>query len=403
VGTPIDRRRIAVRVTPDALRQVKAGHPWLFDHSITSLSHDGASGDLAVIFDAERKFTAVGLFDPDSPIRIKVLHHGRPVTVDADFWWQRLTAAAERRASLSAAGDTTGYRLVHGENDQMPGLVVDVYDRSVVVKLYSAAWFAHLPIIVTQLTRLLHPERVVLRLARNVQHSEWADGDTLAGIAPDGPVLFLERGLTFEADIVSGQKTGHFLDQRDNRRLVGAMCADAQVLDVFASTGGFTVHAAAGGARDVTAIDLSAPTLAVARRNLDHNRLLPSGYRPIVGDAFEELERLRGRQYDVVVVDPPSFAQRQHERDRALRAYARLTELAIPLVRAGGVLVQCSCSSRVAADDFFRTVALAASHTGRPLDEIRRTAHPIDHPVGFPEGAYLKAVFSRVGARGTTR
>ena len=303
----------------------------------------------------------------------------------------------------SADGDTTGYRLVHGENDQLPGLVVDVYDRTAVVKLYSAAWFAHLDTIETQLTRLLHPERIVLRLARNVQHPDWSDGDTLMGTPPDGPVLFLERGLTFEADVVEGQKTGHFLDQRDNRRLVGSLCADAQVLDVFASTGGFTVHAAAGGAREVTAIDLSAPTLAVARRNLDHNGLLPSGYRPIVGDAFDELERLRGRQYDVVVVDPPSFAQRQHERDRALRAYARLTELAIPLVRAGGVLVQCSCSSRVAADDFFRTVALAAARTGRPLDEIRRTAHGIDHPVGFPEGAYLKAVFSRVGARDTTR
>ena len=184
MGTPIDRRRIAVRVTPDALRQVKAGHPWLFDHSITSLSHDGASGDLAVVFDSDRKFAAVGLFDPDSPIRIKVLHHGRPVTIDAEFWSQRFAAAAERRAPLVADGDTTGYRLVHGENDQMPGLVVDVYARTAVVKLYSAAWFAHLATIETQLTRLLHPERIVLRLARNLQHPDWSDGDTLMGTPP---------------------------------------------------------------------------------------------------------------------------------------------------------------------------------------------------------------------------
>ena len=393
---------MALRVTPDALRHIRSGHPWLFDSSIVSVSHDGAAGDLAVIFDQDRNFAAIGLYDPASPLRVKVLHHGRPVTIGPDFWWSRLEAAAARRATLTASGDTTGYRLVHGENDGMPGLVADVYDRSVVLKIYSSAWIPHLQDLLPQFERLLHPERIVVRLARSVTTDAFADGDTLVGMSPDGPVLFRERGLTFEADITRGQKTGHFLDQRDNRALLSTMSRDARVLDVFASTGGFTVHAAAGGAREITAIDMSAPTLAVARRNLDHNGLLATGYRPIVGDAFEQMLQLRGRSYDIVVVDPPSFAQRQHEVARALNAYTRLTELAIPLVNPGGVLVMCSCSSRVSADDFFRTVGHAAARTGRPLDEIRRTGHAIDHPVGFPEGAYLKAVFSRVAARGTT-
>lgn len=399
-------RRIAVRLTADALRHVRAGHPWVYDHSLTSVSHDGAPGDLAVVFDQDRKFVAIGLWDPASPIRLKVLHHGKPVTVDRGFWTQRLQAALDRRAALAADPSTTGYRCVNGENDGFPGLVLDRYDRTLVLKLYSAAWVPHLREVVAALDALLHPDAVVLRLARSIGADSLhglEEGDALVGTPPTEPVLFLEHGLLFEADVVRGQKTGHFLDQRENRRLVGASASGASVLDVFASTGGFTVHAAAGGARDVTAVDLSAPTLAVAARNLAHNAQRPEvaacQVTPVVGDAFEEMERLRGqgRKFDIVVVDPPSFAQRQHEVDRALRAYTRLTELAVSLTRRNGLLVQCSCSSRVSTDQFFAGVTRAIGRTGRDLEVVRRTTHAVDHPVTFPEGAYLKALFARVG------
>jgi len=398
-------KRLAVRVTPDALRHIRSGHPWVYDHSIVSTGHDGAMGDLAVVFDSERKFAAIGLWDPSSPIRLKVLHHGRPVTVDRAFWTTRLAAAMAVRAPLVDRGDTDGYRVVNCENDGMPGLVLDRYDRTLVLKLYTAAWVPHLVDILPAIDELLHPEALVLRLARNIPTDALhglEEGDALLGVCPTDPVLFRESGLTFEADVVHGQKTGHFLDQRDNRVLVGREAEGATVLDVFASTGGFTVHAAAGGAAAVTAVDLSAPTLEVAARNLAHNARLPGvaacRYTAVVGDAFREMETYvrQGRKYDIVVVDPPSFAQRQHETERALGAYRRLTDLAVRLVQPGGWLVQCSCSARVGAEEFHRAVAVAAAAARHPLDEWTRTGHPIDHPAGIPESRYLKATFAQV-------
>ena len=227
----------------------------------------------------------------------------------------------------------------------------------------------------------------------------------IAGDLPDGPVRFVEAGLEFDADVRTGQKTGHFLDQRANRIRVGEMSAGRDVLDVFASTGGFSVHAAAGGARSVHAVDLSAPTLAAAEHNMSLNAHLDAvsacAFTTEVGDAFEVMVQLArtGHDYDLVVVDPPSFAQRQANVDGALRAYTRLTHLALRLVRPGGTLVQASCSSRVTAEQFFDTVAEAAESAGRPLTEITRTGHDIDHPVTFREGAYLKAGFWTVGGR----
>ncbi len=406
-------RRLAVRATPDAIRHLRAGDPWLFDGSITSTGtsadpSDGdsaATGDLAVVFDSNRRFVAIGLWDPASPIRLKALHHGEPRPIDETFWRERITTALERRSTLAADPDTNAYRCVHGENDRLPSLVVDRYDRSLVVKLYSPIWFPHLAAVVPTLCEALDPERVVLRLARSVAKGETfglADGSTIVGPPPEGPVRFRERGLTLEADIVRGNKTGHFLDQRDNRALVRSMASGARVLDVFASTGGFSVAAAAGGATSVDLIDVSGPALRTAERNLAHNRFIAAvracRVRTSTGDAFVEMERLRRREqrFDLVVVDPPSFAQRQADVANALRSYARLTKSAVGLVEHGGSLVQSSCSSRVTADEFFTTVHEAAASAGVALSEIRRTGHPLDHPIGFEHGAYLKTLYARV-------
>ncbi|HWM19518.1 MAG TPA: class I SAM-dependent rRNA methyltransferase [Ilumatobacteraceae bacterium] len=408
-------RRIAVRATPDAVRHLRAGDPWLFDGSITSTSTgrsagnvDGdsaATGDLAVVFDGNRRFVAIGLWDPGSPIRVKALHHGEPRPIDETFWRERISTALERRSTLAADPDTNAYRCVHGENDRLPSLVVDRYDRSLVVKLYSAIWFPHLAAVIPTLCDALDPERVVLRLSRAVGKGETfglADGTTIVGPPSDGPVRFRERGLTLEADIVRGNKTGHFLDQRDNRALVRSMASGARVLDVFASTGGFSVAAAAGGATSVDLVDVSGPALRTAERNLAHNRFIAAvracRVHTSTGDAFVEMERLRRREqrFDLVVVDPPSFAQRQADVPNALRSYARLTKSAVGLVEAGGALVQSSCSSRVTDDDFFTTVHEAAASAGVELSEIRRTGHPVDHPIGFEHGAYLKTLYARV-------
>lgn len=375
----------------------------MFDRSVTSVSHDGAPGDLAVVFDAKRRFVAIGLYDPLSPIRVRVLHHGAPETID-DAWWARhVEASIERRTALAATGDTTGYRLVHGENDGFPGLVVDRYDDTLVAKAYTAAWLAHLPPIVAALRERCDPARVVLRLGRTAAASAPdRDGTALVGELPPTPVAFLERGLSFEADVVRGQKTGHFLDQRDNRVRVGRRSRGRRVLDVFACTGGFSVHAAAGGATKVVSVDQSRHALDAARRNMARNAdrtvVAACRHETVVGDAFAVLETLvaRRERFDVVVVDPPSFASRRASVPAALRAYERLAGLAVRLVEPGGTLVHASCSSRVGADQLEVVVRRAARAAGRRLDELVRTGHPLDHPIGFPEGAYLKAVHATV-------
>ncbi len=411
---PPSDRRLAVRVTPDALRHVRAKHPWVFEESVTSISHEAKMGDMAVIFDADRKFVAMALYDPESPIQFKILHVGKPTKIDDAWWVDTFRRALEiRRVFLDDPdADVLAYRIINGENDGLAGFVVDRYADTLVIKLYSAVWVPHL----SRLTRLLLDVTgcgsAVLRLARNLQSEKRSgdlfglnDGDVIAGNLPDGPVQFSEGGLLFEADVRLGQKTGHFLDQRANRLRVGEMANGRDVLDLFASTGGFSVHAAAGGARTVHAVDLSPPTLAAAERNMALNSGLDAvancAFTTEVRDAFEVMVQLAraGKDYDIVVVDPPSFAQRQANIEGAVRAYTRLTHLALRLVRPGGVLMQASCSSRVTADLFFDTVLDAAEDAGRSLREIARTGHDVDHPVGFPEGAYLKAGFWTVGKR----
>lgn len=378
----------------------------MFDDSIVSLSHQGNPGDLAVVFDNDRRFAAIGLYDPNGPITLRILHVGKPATIGPEFWTKAITAARQIRQPLldAESAGRPAFRLVNGENDAMPGFVVDQYDTTLVIKLYSEVWFPHLAGLVDVLVDVTRATSVVLRLGRNVAEGETYgldDGDVIAGAIPDGPVLFTEGGLTFEADVRTGQKTGHFLDQRANRLRVGRLARDRDVLDVFASTGGFSVHAAAGGARSVHSVDLSAPTLAVAERNMAHNadraEVVACKHTTEVGDAFDVMIALAraGKDYDIVIVDPPSFAQKQSSVDVAVRAYTRLTHIGLRLVRPGGIFVQASCSSRVPTDLFFATLLDAADAAGRELRQLTRTGHDIDHPVTFPEGSYLKAGFFR--------
>jgi 23S rRNA (cytosine1962-C5)-methyltransferase len=401
-------KRLAVRVTPDALRHIRAGHPWVFEESVTSISHEATAGDLAVIFDDDRKFVALALYDPDSPIQFRILHVGKPTPIDSDWWHTTIRTALDARVVFTSDPDAThlAYRVLNGENDGVSGLVVDRYADVLVIKLYSAVWYPHLVTVVNALLDVTECGGVVVRVARNLQARDTfglVDGDVIAGKVPEGPVRFLEAGLQFDADVRAGQKTGHFLDQRANRIRIGEMSAGRDVLDVFASTGGFSVHAAAGGARSVHAVDISAPTIAAAEHNMALNRELAAvsacTFTTEVGDAFEVMVALAraGTTYDLVVVDPPSFAQRQANVEGALRAYTRLTHLALRLVRPGGTLMQASCSSRVTPEEFFDTVLDAAEAAGRSVTEIERTGHDVDHPVTFREGSYLKAGFWRVG------
>ena len=267
--------RLRLRVTATAETIIRSGHPWLFADSIREQNRAGRLGELAVIFDRNDKFLAVGLFDPESPIRVRVLHTGKPATIDSAWWRGRLKQTLARREGLFDA-QTNGYRCIHGESDGWPGLVLDRYDRTFVLKLYTAAWLPRLDEVVSSIRAALHPQRLVLRLSRNIQFPAKEpgprdDGQLLLGEKPDGPVTFLESGLRFEADVLHGQKTGFFLDQRENRRRVESLARGRAVLNAFSYSGGFSVYAARGGAKSVTDLDISEHALAAARRNVALN------------------------------------------------------------------------------------------------------------------------------------
>lgn len=385
------KRPVHARLTPAATKHVKRGHPWVFDQSITHLSHTGEAGDVVVLHDASRKQIGLGLLDPRGPIRVRVLLTGRAQIGEA-FFADRVRAAVAIRERLNTSG-TNGYRVIHGENDGFGGLVVDRYANVLVVKVYSRAWFPHLDAIVDALTAHFSPAAVVFRRARSLDDVDLEDGTVIRGSLSSPRVRFSENGLLFEADPIAGQKTGFFLDQRDNREKVGARSQDKTVLNVFSYSGGFSVYAQRGGARAVTSLDLSQPALDDAAQHFAINGFPP--HRCLQGDAFEVLKRLakEGSRYDVVVIDPPAFAKRQSEVDGALRAYARLTRLGLDVLDVGGELVLASCSSRVDASAFRDNALSAAQAHGQPLTVVEETGHALDHPSTFPEASYLKCLY----------
>ncbi len=394
--------RLRLRLTNTAESIVRAGHPWLFADSIREQNREGKVGELAVIYDRNDKFLAAGLFDPDSPIRVRILHAGKPATIDAAWWQARLGQALSRRAGLFDA-TTTGYRLIHGESDGWPGLVLDRYATTLVMKLYTAAWLPRLEEVLAQFKEQIACERIVLRLSRNIQalaqkQFRRSDGQILFGAPPEGAVIFSENGVRFEADVLRGQKTGFFLDQRESRAAVERLAAGKKVLNAFSFSGGFSVYAARGGARLVTDLDISAHALASAKRNFELNKNYPAvaagRHEMVQADAFEWIEKTPAR-FDLIVLDPPSLAKRAGEREGAIRAYERLNLLGINLLARGGILVAGSCSAHVPAAEFFDAVRRAAMKSGRKFIELKTLQHPPDHPAGFKEAEYLKVIYLR--------
>jgi 23S rRNA (cytosine1962-C5)-methyltransferase len=392
--------RLRLRITAAAETIVRGGHPWLFADSIHELNRAGQPGELAVIYDRKDKFLAVGLFDPDSPIRVRILHAGKPQTIDAAWWQARLEQALARRRDLFDE-QTTGYRLIHGESDGWPGLVLDRYDTTLVLKIYTAAWLPRLEEILALLKGTVTCERIVLRLSRNIQAGaekqfQRGDGQVLFGSPPDGPVIFSENGVRFEADVLHGQKTGFFLDQRDNRREVELLAPGRRVLNAFSFSGGFSVYAARGGAKSVTDLDISAHALESARRNFALNKNFPGvancRHETVQADAFEWIAA-GADKFDLIVLDPPSLAKRAAEREGAVRAYERLNSLGIQKLAPDGILVAGSCSTHVPAAEFFDAVRRAALKSGRKCSELKTLQHPPDHPATFKEAEYLKVMY----------
>ena len=376
--------RLKLRVSPAAESKIRAKHPWIYDGSVREQNREGTAGELAVIYDRNDTFLALGLYDPESPLRVRVLHSGKPATLN-DAWWERhLDLPVSKRVFGS---DTTGFRFIHGENDGWPGLVLDRYADTLVLKIYTAAWRPWLDRVTRLIVARLAPKHLILRTSRNIDNDP--QPLMLHGPPLDGPVVFTESGIKFEADAVRGQKTGFFLDQRENRQLVEELSSGRAVLNAFSFSGGFSVYAARGGATCVTSLDLSRHALESAHRNFALNGL--PHHETIQADAFEWIAAAQ-RKFDLIVLDPPSLAKRESERAGALRAYTALASRAIQRLRKGGILVACSCSAHVPADEFFAVIRSAGGST---FKELRTTRHPSDHPATFPEAHYLKAIYLR--------
>jgi 23S rRNA (cytosine1962-C5)-methyltransferase len=380
---------------------IRKGHPWLFADSIRDQNRPGKTNETAVIYDRQNKFLALGLFDADSPIRVRLLIAGKPQELNSAWWRRRLSDALQRREGLFD-DQTTGYRCINGESDGWPALVLDRYGSNLVLKLYSAIWLPRIQEITSLLVEQLEPERVVLRLSRNIQQvagSEFSlvEGQVLSGPALKDPVIFKENGLFLEADIIRGQKTGFFLDQRENRSEVGRLASGANVLNAFSFSGGFSLYVARAGAQSVTDLDISRHALESSQRNFALNNSTPniaaSRHELIQADAFEWLEQNLNRRFNLVILDPPSLAKRQTEQEGALRAYRRLVKAALGHLEAGGTLVACSCSAHVSSSDFFQAVKETAAASRRVFRVIRTSAHAEDHPATFPEAHYLKAIY----------
>ncbi len=390
---------LAVKLRPTAEKFVKQGHPWIFSESIEKINKEGKAGDLAILFDQRNnKVFGIGLYDPQSPIRIKMIYLGGPTKIDENFFRKKIFEAYQIRKPLLAT-DTNAYRLIFGENDGLPALIVDVYNTAGVVKLYSPIWLPYLRMIVPAIAEVSQVNSLMLRLSRNLQKMDIPvkEGDVLFGNFDNPIVRFKEYGVYFQADLLLGHKTGFFLDHRANRHKIGQLSAGKTVLDVFSYAGGFSVHALAGGAKEVTSLDFSKQALELAAENARINE--HSGeHVTLAGDAFDLLKELVNKKshYDLVIIDPPSFAKSKKEIDVAKKKYAELAALGIQLTNRKGLLVLASCSSRISADEFLEVHREVFERLGIHYELEDFTQHDIDHPIGFDEGAYLKTGYYRI-------
>ena len=393
-------KRLAVKLTAKGENYVQQSHPWVFSDSIIKVNDDASTGDLAIIFGKRKNgMIGIGLYDSYSPIRIKMIYTGsKPIHIDDAFFLRKIEEAYQKRLPLLKT-DTTSYRLIFGENDGFPSFIADVYSHVLVVKLYSEIWLPYLKAILESLISISECTTVVMRLSRNLQQSnshQLKDGEVVFGNLENEVVEFMEHGIRFSANVIKGHKTGYFLDHRENRRLVGLLSNNKTVLDVFSYAGGFSVHALANGAKEVTSLDISSQALEIAVQNGKLNSYTGK-HLTLAGDAFKILEQLisEKKRFDVVVIDPPSFAKQQSEILLAKKKYAQLARLGEKLTAREGLLILASCSSRVSATSFYDIIEQTLKTTKRSFSVEEKTQHDSDHPIGFPEGAYLKCGYYR--------
>jgi 23S rRNA (cytosine1962-C5)-methyltransferase len=373
-------------VSADLEASLANGHPWIYrDHLRGTV--DLETGTWVRIVAGH--FKGVGLYDATSALAVRI--YSRDTVPDAAWLGASIARAKRRRQPLLADGQTTAFRLLNGEGDGLPGIVVDVYGPIGVLRLDSTALVKLTPWIVEAIDSQLELKGICQKTTQGLE--------VLAGRPPPDRLIVSEHGLRFYADIGSGQKTGLFLDHRENRHSLERWARDASVLNLFSYTGGFSLYTARGGARRVTSVDRAGEAMARARDNVELNGLDPNIFEFVTADAMSHLEKLasEGQSFDIVISDPPSFARNRMQRRRAERAYERLHELALRVLAPGGLYAAASCTSQVDVETFKGTVAKAAARTARPLQIVLESGQALDHPVmvGHPEGRYLKFVALR--------
>lgn len=384
-------------------RHLRAGHPWVFRKALERPPKLPAG--CVVDVTEQGKFVARGYYDPHSPIAVRILTRDPREAIDLKFFEDRVQRAVELRKSLADLSDTDSFRLVHGEGDGLPGVVVDLYAGFAVLKLYSAGLTPSRALILEALEAKVPGLKGIV--GRDELGRDDVEGDSGPGAgkplwgekAPE-LILIREHKIRFWVDPYRGQKTGFFLDQRENRSLIRRLASGRRVLNCFSFTGGFSVNAALGGAESVLSIDSDAEAIALARENFACNQLSLARHEFLAGDVFRALPDLKdaGRTFDLIILDPPAFAKSQRAVEAALQGYASLNRQALALLRPGGLLATASCSARVSPEAFQATLKEAAFKCGVELALIEERYQPPDHPIRihFPEGRYLKFFVLRI-------
>jgi 23S rRNA (cytosine1962-C5)-methyltransferase len=397
-----------IYLAKERARALQGRHPWVFSGSVARVTREPAHGETVEVVTHDGHFVARGLFNAHSQIRVRLYTWSeQDAELDGDFWTRRINEAVSARAALGFLKPDEACRLVFSEADGLSGLTVDRYGAWLSVQFTSRALWAHREVLLDALDAALsghdlHVLGSVLRTEKGILEQEGLDvsDGPLRGVPPPGPVPYLENGLVFSADLRTGQKTGAYLDQRENRARAAILARNRRVADVCCYAGGFTLPMLAAGARSVTAVDVSEGALEMARANAERNGLDDGRVRFEASDAFRWLEREAEafRTYDMVVLDPPRFARSSRGVPQALKGYGRLNELAVRVLEPGGTLVTCSCTGRVGRDQFVQVLAGVEERTGRRIRILASHGQPADHPVSptCPETAYLECLVCRV-------
>lgn len=391
-----------VFVRPGRVRPFYGRHPWVLDKTIARVEGTPADGDVVDLVDPHGKFIARGLYNGQSRLTVRLYTWDRSQQLDADFFRSHVSAAIDWRRQRRLLDDPEGgARIIFSEADGLSGLIVDSYAGWLAVQVTGLGLARRLNWILPALAEELNPQGIYIRTEKGTSQSEGlrlVDG-LVEGKASDGPVFIHEHGLRYGVDVGTGQKTGFYLDQRENRLRTADFTKNARVLDVFCYTGGFALNASKrGGAREVLGIDGSDKAVATARANAELNGLRNLSFE--AADAFDALDQLvaRREKFDVVVLDPPKFARSRNRVDDALKAYHRINRLGVDLLSPGGILVTCSCSGHVQREDLLNMLGGVSQRTGRPIQVIEQRGAAVDHPISASclETEYLKCMICRV-------